>query len=74
MSKAGWKEVITRYQAATRLIHDLEKFKSRRRQLRSQWLLCKKLRDDSGLGLHEDGSVDASESWWKDHTNVKSQF
>jgi hypothetical protein len=72
MSKARWKEVITRYQAATGLIHDLEQFQNRRRQLRSQWLLCNKLRYGSGLGLREDGSVGASESWWKDHTNVKS--
>jgi hypothetical protein len=70
MSKPGWRDVISRYQAATGLVHDREQFQSRHRQLRSQWRFCNKLRHSSGLGRTEDGHVDASDAWWKANTQV----
>jgi hypothetical protein len=74
MSKAGWWDVISRYQAATGLVHDREQFQSRHSQLRSQWRFCNKLCYGSSLGRREDRTVDASDAWWKSNTHVMCLF
>jgi len=70
MSKTGWRDLIRRYQAATGLVHDREQIAGRLRQLKAQWAFCNKLRYASGLGRSDDGTVDATDAWWKANTNV----
>jgi hypothetical protein len=70
MSKTGWRDFLRRYQAATGLVHDREQMAGRLRQLKHQWTFYNKLRYGSGLGHKEDGTVDASDEWWKQNTNV----
>jgi hypothetical protein len=70
MSKTGWRDVIARFYAATNLVHDREQFKSRLRQLRHLWNFINQLRNASGLGRREDGSVLATDDWWSANTMV----
>jgi hypothetical protein len=70
MNKTGWRDLLRRYQAATGLVHDREQMAGRLRQLKHQWALCNKLHYGFGLGLKEDGTVDASDEWWKQNTKV----
>ena len=73
MSKTGWKEIISRYYAATGFLHDKEQFQSRWRQLKGQWAFCNTLRYGSGLGRRKDGSVETPDEWWKRNTMVTSR-
>ena len=70
MSKTGWRDLIRRYQAATGLVHDREQIAGRLRQLKGQWAFCNKLHYASSLGRSDDGTVDATDAWWKANTNV----
>jgi len=70
MSKTGWRDLIRRYQAATGLVHDREQIAGRLRQLKAQWAFYNKLRYGSGLGRSDDGTVEATDAWWKANTNV----
>lgn len=70
MNKQGWKEVIERYYLSTDLVHDREQFANRIMQLKGLWGFCNRLRNDTGLGHKEDGTVDAPDEWWKQNTMV----
>ena len=70
MSKSGWRDIIERYYAATGLVHDNEQFGNRIRQLRNMWTFIQKLWKGTGLGRRPDGSVIASDDWWKENTQV----
>jgi len=70
MTKKGWDEVLTRFRAATNLVHDKEQLGSRYRQLKSLYGFIKKLKTQAGLGRREDGSVIATEDWWENNTKV----
>jgi len=70
LSKTGWRDLLRRYQAATGLVHDREQIASRLRQLKAQWAFYNKLRYGSGLGRSDDGTVEATDAWWKANTNV----
>jgi hypothetical protein len=72
MSKTGWRDLVQRYQAATRLFHDRDQIASRIRQLKAQWQFCNRLCYDSGLGRRQDGSIDADDDWWETNTKVHS--
>jgi hypothetical protein len=71
MSKTGWRDVTERYYAATGLVHDNEQFGNRLRQLKGVWGFIQKLRKSTGLGRRADGSVLASDEWWKENTMVQ---
>jgi hypothetical protein len=70
MNKDGWKEIQPRFYAATGFWHDRAQFGNRYRQLRGLWQFIQQLRTDSGLGRRPDGSVVATEAWWKANTMV----
>ena len=71
MNKSGWKEVRSRFYAATGLMHDTEQFGNRYRKLKDLWQFIQNLRSDSGLGCRPDGSVVATETWWKNNAQVR---
>ncbi|PVH62342.1 hypothetical protein PAHAL_3G268100 [Panicum hallii] len=68
MNKYGWKEIQSRFYAATGFWHDRPQFGNRYRQLRGLWQFIQQLRTDSGLGRRPDGSVVATEAWWRANT------
>jgi len=68
MNMSGWKEIKSRFYAATGFMHDREQFGNRYRQLKGLWQFIQQLRIDSGLGRRPDGSVLATEAWWKSNT------
>jgi hypothetical protein len=70
MNKEGWKDIIERYYATTNLVHNREQFASRLRQLKGLSGFINKLCKDSSLGRREDGSVLATDEWWKANTKV----
>ena len=71
MNKSGWKEIKTRFYAATGFMHEREQFGNKYRQLKGLWQFIQQLRTDSGLGRRPDGSVLATEAWWKSNTMVR---
>ena len=64
------REVIARYYVATNLVHDRTHIGNRIRELKGYWQFIQRLRNDTGLGRRYDGTVDATEKWWVDNTEV----
>lgn len=70
MHKNGWKELINKFAAITHLVHDKTQFQTKHKELRKLWELCNLLRYGSVLGRRPDGTVDATDDWWKEQTKV----
>jgi hypothetical protein len=71
MSKWGWKNIKEQYFLATELVHDNITFGSKVRELRKEWSAIRKLQHEStGLGCSADGSVNASDEWWEENSQV----
>jgi len=74
MSKRGYREIILRYNAATNLVHHQKQIANRIRQLKGLWQFKRRLQNDNVLGCREDGTVDATDQWWNDNTNVLAKL
>jgi len=71
MSKWGWKNITDEYFKATKLVHDNVTFGSKVRELKREWSAIQKLQHKStGLGRSADGSVDATDEWWEENSEV----
>ncbi|XP_012702853.1 uncharacterized protein LOC105914750 [Setaria italica] len=69
MSKWGWKDVQEKFQAATGKFRNSEQFGYKYRQLKLLWQFIQHLRTQCiGLGRREDGSMVASDNWWRNNS------
>ena len=74
MNKTGMNEVIGRYYAATNLVHDRVQIANRIGQLKGLWQFIQRLRNDTGLGHRDDGTIDATNEWWEANTKVLAKL
>ena len=70
MNKTGMREVIGRYYFATNLVHDRTQIGNTIMQLKGYWQFIQRLRNDTGLGRRDDGTIDATDEWWEGNTEV----
>jgi len=70
MNKFGWKGLSHMYYAATRLMHDREQLQGKQRQPKKIWKFCNLARSSTGLGIDDDGFIQALDKWWKDNATV----
>ena len=74
MNKTRMMEVIGRYFAATNLVHDRVQIANRIGQLKGLWQFIQRLRNDTGLGRRDDGTIDTTDQWWEDNTKVLAKL
>ncbi|RLN41747.1 hypothetical protein C2845_PM01G38760 [Panicum miliaceum] len=58
----------TKVPGSNNLVHDRTQISGRIRTLKQYYTFIKSLRNDTGLGRHSDGTIDASDSWWTENT------
>ncbi|XP_066361103.1 uncharacterized protein [Miscanthus floridulus] len=71
MSARGYKEIINKYYCATNLRYDRKQISNRIRQLKAY---LRDLQNDTALGRKPDGTIDATQQWWDDHTEGHSEW
>nr|XP_034592111.1 uncharacterized protein LOC117853942 [Setaria viridis] len=71
MSTRGFKIVVDKFSKITGLKHDKGQLRNRINQLKILYGFWKKLQTRSGLGRRADGTVTASDWWWKQNTKGK---
>lgn len=73
MSTRGYNIIKEEFFSKTGLRHDRKQFKNRWTQCKNMYSFWLFINSQSGLGRRTDGTIVASESFWKIHTEVSTR-